>query len=326
MNILYTIPGWGRHGGVRVILEHVNRLHAMGHNVTLLSLQRGRADWFVLNPGIHIVYHPTDAKNVDVAVVTSPHTIHWLDAIKAKKKVLFCQMAEHLFRSHDFKWGLKCERFYTANVPMMAISQWNIDLFRDFYGRTAPTYYIGNGVNLDDFPISDKPKDGKSILVEGWVAHNGAKDTSCIGPSVAMRLKKELGVKILAYSQLANTTAFTPDEYYQKPDLAAMNDLYERATIMIKATRYDARSCAPMEAMTKGTVTARAVIEGDDDLEHNVNCLRSGYNEDELYQNAKRLLTDHTLRHSLSIFGRAHVRKYSWDYWMNKVNDILTTV
>lgn len=324
MRILYTVPGWGRHGGVRVILEHANRLHKLGHDVTLLSLVRGKQDWFKIDPQVRIIYHPVHARNIDVAVITSPHTIHWLDTIKAKKKVMFSQMAEHLFRPDNKQWFERCRKFYSAPYPMMAISKWNIDLFKAEFGRTAPTHYIGNGVNLEDFPISNKPKDGKCILVEGWVSHNAAKDVDHIAPKVALRLKEEFGVRVLAYSQLTNPGPYMPDEFYCCPDLKTMNALYERATIMIKASKYDARSCSPVEAMTKGTVTARAIIKGDDDLVHGHNCLRGDYNENWLYIHACQLMDG--MRYDMEKACLAHVQKYTWDYWMGEVNKILTSL
>lgn len=356
MRILYTIPGWGRHGGVRVILEHVNRLSALGHNVTLLALQRGKADWFKINPAVKISYHPNHARGIDVAVITSPHTVHWLEVIKAKKKLLFCQMAEHLFRPDDKAWVEKCKRFYSAPYPMMAISKWNLQMFADEFGRSPNymdactgtwhfhplegvyaqgsikqvNYYIGNGVNLDDFPISNKLKDGKCILVEGWVSHNAAKDVDHIAPKVALRLRKEFGVKILAYSQMPNNTGYQPDEFYCKPDLKTMNDLYERATIMVKASKYDARSCSPVEAMTKGTVTARAIIQGDDDLidfRHDTgNSIRQYYDEQQLYNAAKYLLEDRTDRDRLVENALKYIQTYTWDFWMNEVNKIITSL
>lgn len=310
-----------------MILEHANRLLSFGHQVTLLALQRGKADWFEIDPRVKIIYHPVHARNIDVAVITSPHTIHWMDSIKARKKMLFCQMAEHLFRPDNHLWMSRCATFYTAPLPMMAISQWNIDLFKEQFGRTAPTYYIGNGVNLKDFPISHKLKDGKYILVEGWVSHNAAKDVDYIGPKVALRLREEFGVKIMAYSQMPNNTAFEPDEFYCKPDLARMNDLYERATIMIKASKYDARSCSPVEAMTKGTVTARAIIRGDDDLIDWENCYRSAYEERALYKISRGLLINSNgIREKLAANCIEHVQKYTWDYWMIEVNKIITSL
>ena len=100
-----------------------------------------------------------------------------------------------------------------------------------------------------------------------------------------------------------------------------MNQLYSQATILVKATLYDARACAPMEAMCKGTVTARAIMHGDDDLIHGENCLKCGYDKDHLYRNAKELLTNHELRKRLANNCIEYVRKYNWDYWMEVINN-----
>lgn len=323
MRIVYTVPGIVPHGGIRVIFEHCNRLLDFGHEVIALFLTKGRPTWFDLDPRIRIVYNPYHLSNIDALVITSPHSIRMAQKIRAKRTFLFCQMAEHLFRPRDKSWQRQCLDFYTSSYPMLSISKWNMDLFAS-YGRKAPTYYIGNGVNLDHFPISEKPKDGTCILVEGWVSTNPSKDPDHIGPKVAVRLREEFGVKVLAYSQCLNSTKYKPDEFYHRPSLKEMNELYERATILVKATKYDARSCAPMEAMTKGTATARAIMEGDDDLIHDVNCLKSAYNEDELYRNARMLLENQTVRNRLADAGREHVQKYSWDYWMKEVNRIYT--
>ena len=47
----------------------------------------------------------------------------------------------------------KCKKFYRSKFPMFAISEWNIEsIYRDFE-RNKNIFYIGNGVNLKDFPI-----------------------------------------------------------------------------------------------------------------------------------------------------------------------------
>jgi hypothetical protein len=224
-----------------------------------------------------------------------------------------------MFRAYERTWFDKCIKFYLTPHPLIAISKWNID-FINKLGRTGKTFYIGNGVNLNDFHVSNKPKDGKTVLVEAWECNNGAKDIDYIAPKVAAKLRNE-GYYILAYSALPlKTYSDVPHEYYYKPSLEKINELYERATILIKASRYDARSCSPVEAYVKGTVTARAIIEGDDDLINEVNCLKCGYNAEDLYKNAKRLLTDPELRQRLATAGM----QLDWNYWIGEINKILT--
>ena len=81
-----------------------------------------------------------------------------------------------------------------------------------------------------------------------------------------------------------------------------------------------------MEAMAKGTPTARAIIMGDDDLIHDVNCLRCSYKEEALYDISKQLLTDVELWNRTVQNGYRHIQEYSWDYWMDRVSSILEGV
>jgi hypothetical protein len=113
------------------------------------------------------------------------------------------------------------------------------------------------------------------------------------------------------------------DEYYVKPDLGRLNNLYKRATILLKATKMDARSTSPIEAMTKGTVTVRAIEMGDDDLtmENSYRCL---YNEQMLYDEAKIALSSHKLTDQKAKICLEYAQQNTWDKWINKINQIIT--
>ena len=264
-NVFITIPDFSLHGGIRVILEWANRL-TVWHSVHLHNLKgETHCNWFNINPDVKLV--GANMKGMDILIITSPHSIHFQDRPDLPERTfIFMQMCEHMFKPNDKDWQRKCYTFYTSKHHLISISKWNINVITNQFGRKGVTHYVGNGVNLDHFPISNKPKDEGTVLIEGWESGNSSKDPDHIGPKVAARLKAD-GYSICAYSAKPLVTmSDVPDEYYCKPSLAQLNELYERATILIKATKYDARSCAPMEAMTKGTVTVRGIIEGDDDL------------------------------------------------------------
>ena len=154
---------------------------------------------------------------------------------------------------------------------------------------------------------------------------NPTKDIDYVGAQVAERLRDE-GYRIIAYgARRLKHLRRVPHQYIEKPSLQQLNELYMRATIMIKATRYDARSTSPIEAMTKGTVTARAIIEGDDDLEHEINCLKVGYNVRDLHAAALRLLRDADLRNRLAKNCADHIEvNCDWDKTMFEINEIIT--
>lgn len=323
MKILYTLPAIDfPHGGYRIVMEHLTSLKAIGHTVALF-VENGQdyCSWYYC--GFPIITDREAYKQFDCIVIGSPHSIWLQDKIDPRQKCfIFMQMVEHLFKPNDAVWEEQCIKFYTSPFPMIHGSKWGYEECLK-HGRTGKEYYIGNGVNLEHFPISTNPKDGKIVIVEGWETRNPAKDIDHIAPLVAKRLKKK-GYKIIAYSALPlRTLRGVPDEYYQQPDLTTMNDLYERATILLKATKYDARALSPMEAMTKGCVTVRSIVHGDDDLIHCQNSFRCAYDQWQLYDAAIFVLGNHLLRKQLSNNCLQYVQENSWNKIIKQLNEIL---
>jgi hypothetical protein len=158
-------------------------------------------------------------------------------------------------------------------------------------------YYVGNGVS-DDFKPGQKDE-GLTVLVEGWGGYPGnnnqAKDVDLLACRVAEVLHNEYGAKIIAFSQFplfdpnkpygdlrhARQYEYILSEYHEAPHGEALVRLYQRTTFMLKASKYDARSCAPVEAMKCGTITIRAIERGDDDLIHGKNCCLTAYDFDD---------------------------------------------
>ena len=311
-----------RHGGIRVINEWANRLQAFGHKVILYN-QAGpvRCDWMTIT--CKIVNTTSLLDNSDLLIVTSPHGAFLLSKDKPVKKVVFLQMLEHLFNITNKSFFDSCLALYTTKYPLISISQWNIRLMQNKYQRKGPIHYVGNGVNLEDFTISDKQKEGKIALLESPEPTNMAKDTEKISVQVAKNLI-EKGWTIKGFGlQAAKDNIYT--EYFTKPSLETMNRLYDEATIMIKATKYDARSTAPLEAGTKGTVTIRGIIEGDDDL-NDSNSFKTGYSYDKLFDATMFAINHPDQLKEKSDNIRKYTQTYTWDYWMDKVNQILCSL
>lgn len=326
MRIALTCPAFTPHGGIRVILEWANRLAERGHEVVIRSDDPRKPDWFGLGPAVEIASEDSVVLEADCLIVCSPHAVEYLERDDGPtKRFAFLQMAEHLFRPEDHEWRNRCRRFYRTPYPMFLISRWNEQVVRMF-GRTGEMHYVGNGVNLDHFPVERPVKDGRTVLVEGWYPGNPTKDSDRIAAKVAKKLRRA-GYRIVAFGLgglKRDPYRTIPHEYHKRPSLEQMNDLYRRATILLKATHCDARSCAPLEAMTKGAVTVRAIERGDDDLVHGENCLRVPYDEGSLYRAALTLLNDEPLRLRLASNGRDYVQRYTWDYWIDQVEGVLT--
>lgn len=320
MNLLISIPGFPAHGGIRILIEIANRL-TKWHNVTIYSLGGlSGIEYWNIDPKVKVTTN-IDLEAYDTLLIGSPHTINLEDVFHGKI-FIHLQMMEHLFNS-NLKWNELCKKTYTSKNPLLSISEWNIFDLQSVYKRTGPTHYIGNGINYNDFPIKETKKDFKTVLVEGWGASNPSKDTDNIAPKVALKLKRE-GYHIISYGrEKPKLYGYVPNEFYIMPNLEKLNELYSRATILLKASKYDARSCSPVEAMTKGTVTARAIIKGDDDLKNNVNCLKVGYSEQQLYKAAKNLLTNEVDYKRLQSGMKETLKYNDWDKRIKEINEII---
>lgn len=318
MRIVITCPNINSiHGGIRILLEWANRLQEFGHDVYVLDQARHlKCKWFPLKA--RVINNRYLINRADCLIVGSPHGVPFLDML-VKRKFVFIQMMEHYFHPTNHRFTELCQKFYTTPYPAISISQWNIDEMVNKWGRTGPTYYIGNGVNLDMFPIKKPIKDGKTILIESPLTTNPSKDPELLTLKVAQYLQGK-GYKIIGYG--TKSADLNISEYYLTPNIDVLNDLYSRATILLKATKMDARSCSPMEAMTKGTVTVRGIEFGDDDLTHE-NSYRCGYNERDLYETAL-LAMNSPLTAQKADICRQYVQDNSWDFWMPKINQILT--
>lgn len=328
MKILIISPSLNPHGGIRVLVEWANGLARRGHHVTL-QVEAGpiRVDWIDISPAVEVLPGPGwELHGYDVAIAGTPPIANRMDAMSGSAERFFLlQMAEDMFAPNYAPWVKACRRSYTVKMPIIGISRWveaHVRKWRD----NGKMFYIGNGVS-SDFKPGKKDRE-LTVIVECWGGYPGnsnpAKDISQLGPKVAQHVKQKYGARVIAMSQFPNWTyQDVPDEYIEKPDQQTWVRTMQRGHLMIKASRYDARSTAPVEAMACGAPTARALVEGDDDLIHEYNCFRGGYSLDELIEHAERLIEDSEVRATLAANGLKYRQQYlSWDYWMGKVEGI----
>jgi len=324
MRILYVVPGMGPCGGIRVIVEHLNRLVDRGHDV-FVATPRGAKDrpqWIKLGKDVVLGRpHVYDNANMDIAVATGWKTVPFVFNEMDCPKVWFNQMAEWMFYgpSSPHRGVVKAVYNQWGNLPMINISKW----VAVATGHTE--FVMGNGVNKGHFYNDGGPRH-HAILVEGD-NRNYAKDQEAVGWTVARALRDVYDVELWGYAGYHHDHATLFDKFIVKPSHKQMRRLYSGVQFLLKASRYDARACSPVEAMCCGTPTVRAIIKGDDDLVHMDNCLRTEYSIEALSEAATRVLEDQGLLQHLRSCARHYAAKHlNWEDKIDVLEDIFETV
>lgn len=311
MKITLTCPAFAPNGGIRIIIDVAHEL-AKRHEVQIFC------------PDLTSPYHPVTLKVInhteglkdqDILLICSPHHIHLKDLKIKAKKFAYIQMIEHLFQPGNMRFKAQSLRF-CRELPFITMAEWGLEEILKFGNRNR-YLYTANSVNFEHFPIINK-RNKTTVLLESPMAINSTKDKNQIGLKIGRRLK-DMGYKVVGYGAIKADM----DEFHVLPDLETMNRLYSDAMILIKATQLDFQSAAPLEAGTKGCVTVRGINKGDDNLIHEVNCLRVPYNEDLVLEQTLRILKDEELRKTLAKNMINYLKENPWEKHVKQMEEFI---
>jgi len=326
MKILYVILSiLGPSGGARIICEHLNRLHDRGHEASIVALDGSEScAWFpdIRFDILRLHSFESAARQSDIVVATEANTMQPVMNVETNApKFLFVQMRESLFflQSNPGWAGMVEETYRKARgiLKPIAISQWLKDFLEDEYGYEEIPI-VPNGVNTDMFypdPAIPKKEDLKCVLIEGHHSSE-AKDSRMMAYTAAQKYRVERGpIELWGFSQIPCYGDF--DRYWQWPNQDLIRQIYSSSDLLLKASRYEGRSCVDPESMACGTAICRAITpgHGDDDLIDGYNCLKVPYgNFGRFYQNFIKLLSEDDLRRQLAANALKYIKeRLQWD-------------
>lgn len=323
MRIAYLGPT-GVFGGVRAIVEHLNRLTERGHDCTLISTTEAPVTWlptrFEQRPG------NDPGGGYDVVVGTAVPTWPLAAALEAPRTFGLFQMADWLFYPKGSAEYQKLLGQFTTPVEVLAVSDWLAQI-SEAAGHV--THRIRSGIDPRLFfpdPFPDVPQfDGVTIVTEGY-SHNPAKDVDEYFKRAVRKLKWDEGrnIRAIGFSQFPSTFEF--DNFWHNPEQALIRRIYTTGDIFLKATRYEGRPGPDLEAMACGAVVCRAIGTGGDDLHHGENCLRVDYgNFDGFVDNLRYLIDNPDLRATLRANAFEYVKEHAdWPGAIDLVEQALT--
>jgi GT2 family glycosyltransferase/glycosyltransferase involved in cell wall biosynthesis len=314
LRIVYVTEDTGVGGGHRDIFEHLNRLAARGHDVSLYTLG-DPPDWFPLRAPVHS-FVDYDAL---VAALAPLHAIKvatwWMTAVPVWRAsvargipVYFVQDIEtSYYPDHEHARHAVLDS-YRPEFRYMTISSWNRDRLREL-GLDAEL--IPPGIDLQTFrPRADVARREDMVLALGrsnplknfpltlasWRALGEPRPELCLF-GIEPELASDPGVR-----------------YVESPDDEQVNELFCQATVFIQTSIHEGFALPPLEAMATGGAVVCTDAHGNRDFcVDNVNCLMPAPTTDAVSAALARLLADPELRARLGRAGLQTAQEYAWE-------------
>lgn len=331
--VAYLVPGFGNSGGVRVILEHVNRLKKAGVDVCLISYHEfGKYDikWFDNEVPIYILKkagsgvsitgrggEKLDARSLDAVVVCLWFGIEFLDLMDLKpevRKYYFIQGRDSMSYEVDHPFILKAEATYKRKdlIPVV-VSTWLKGILEKEYGRDD-VILAQNGVDFDFWsaPVARESKK-KVFLIEGsrHEFHKGIEEAL----KVCEAVKKVMDIEVWWLTKSDYTKPDCVDQIFSNVDREKCRWVYHNADVLLKPTWHDGWGLPHLEAMASGCALVTTDAGGNMDFcIDKENCLVVPVKDvGAMARNVVYLLEDDEVRSFLIQNGKKTASRFTWD-------------
>lgn len=322
LHVVYVLTHVGICGGVKIILEHANRITKLGIKVSLVC-HFPKPTWYPVEANyIEVPFDvelTTGIPECDVIVATYWDHIQACIDTKIAPVVYFEQGDFHLFDYENMDENLKSFIYQQYQLPKFIFTVTNqaAKIIKTIYNRESKVIY--NAVDTDIFNHLDKKSSSENtpyILMMGDARIKFKGIDQII--DAYKRVKSELpNIKLYWITPTNPPSNYTKevDRYFINPSQSVIADLYRRASLYVSASHYESFSLPVLEAMACGcpVVTARneGVLEFAED---NFNALITKIGDpQDISKKILKVLNNHELKEKLISNGRATVDKFDWN-------------
>jgi GT2 family glycosyltransferase/glycosyltransferase involved in cell wall biosynthesis len=314
LRIAYVTEDTGVGGGHRDIFEHLNRLAARGHDVSLYTLGE-RPQWFPLEVPVHSFpdYHELSvalAKLDAIKVATWWMTAVpvWRASVARGIPVYFVQDIETSYYPDHERARHAVLDSYRPEFRYMTISAWNRERLREL-GLDAEL--IPPGIDLENFrPREDVARREDMVLALGRT--NPLKNLPLT--LAAWRALEQPRPELCMFGiepELADEPGMS---YVESPDDERVNELFCQASVFVQTSVHEGFALPPLEAMATGAAVVCTDAHGNRDFcVDGENCLMPEPEPAAVSAAIARLLADPELRDRLGAAGIRTAQDYAWE-------------
>jgi GT2 family glycosyltransferase/glycosyltransferase involved in cell wall biosynthesis len=314
LRIAYATEGTGVGGGHRDIFEHLNRLAARGHEVSLYTLDEP-PDWFPLRVPVHtcadydeLALALAEPEAIKVATWWMTAGPVWRASIVRGLPVYFVQDIEtSYYPDHEHARHAVLDS-YRPEFRYMTISQWNRERLREM-GLDAEL--IPPGIDLETFrPRAEIARREDMVLALGRA--NPLKNLPLT--LAAWRALHAPRPELCLFGIEPELAEGQPVRYVEAPDDEQVNELFCQATVFVQTSVHEGFALPPLEAMATGAAVVCTDAHGNRDFcIDGVNCLMPAANAGAVSAAIARLLADPELRVRLGRAGIETAQEYEWE-------------
>jgi glycosyltransferase involved in cell wall biosynthesis len=317
LRVIYVTQDTGIGGGHRVIFTHLNGLLEKGHHPELWTLDEvGAPDWFDLKVPVRkfdtyreLAHElgPIDA--IKVATWWETSSWVWEASVLHGVPVYLVQDVESSYYTSP-KDHARVHASYREEFTYLAGSVWVADELRKL-GVADPTVFTP-GLDVETYRTLDGvPRDERSIL--STARSNPLKDFPLT--RAAYERLPDPQPELILFGTEPELAEGLGDrvEFHRFPSDAEVNELLNRATVLVQTSKHEGFCLPPLEAMAAGAAVVSTDSNGNRDFcVDGVNCLMPGRDPQDVADALQRLLDDPELRARLIAAGHETAASYAW--------------
>lgn len=314
IRVIYVLQTSGLSGGIKIVLEHANRLRERGFAPEVWSLD-GKTNWDLKVP--HRTFATYDlmtaalAKEDAIKVATWWETAQpvWLGSVQRGIPVYFIQEFETWFYPNDDRAQHAVMACYRFEFDSLTTSSYNEQELR---ALNLLTTRIPCGIDIKTYHELPKVTREKDVLLslgrtffqknfkltlEGW------------------KLMGKSRPRMWLYGQEKDMAKLDSKiTYHLRPTDKEVNELFNKATLFALTSYHEGFSLPPLEAMAAGCPVIVTDSHGNRDyIEDGKNCILIEQDNPEALKKAiTRLLKDDKLRERLGANGVKTAKKFDW--------------
>lgn len=322
--IIYVLQATGVGGGHRMVFEHVNRLKGLGYDIELWALE-DQPKWFQLKVKVkkfknyeQLISALEKEEAIKVATWWETAEPVWLASVTKGIPAFYLQDVESSYYKDDKYMQNFVLSKYKKEFTYLTICNWNKAQLAEL-GLDATV--VACGIDSKTFkPV--KTKREENVIIAIGRSHY-LKNLS-MTMNAWKKIKKNQPALWLFGIEPQLTDGLKNAEYFFKPSDQGVNELYNKATVLIQTSIHEGFCLPILEAMAAGALVVCTDAHGNADFcVDEKNCLMVGQNDVEGLKKAiVRIFEDKNLQKRLREEGYKKAREYDWPVIMKNIEGV----